>query len=120
MSAENYLKRAKIFWNQTGEHLRKGELEKASESAWGSTAQMVKAAAAKRGFEISHHKQFREFIKLISAQLGDKEIYDLFEKAERLHSNFYEGEFDEWEVREKISNVNKLMRKLFEIYSKLE
>ena len=65
------------------------DAEKASEFLWGSLTQALKATAMTKDKPLRSHTDIeryaREFIKS-----EDKDIYDAFEKAQSLHSNFYE------------------------------
>ena len=97
-------------------YLKKKEFEKASEVAWGSVAEMIKAVAlAKTRKELRSHRDIRDYIRLLAIQRSDKKMFDLFEDAESLHRNFYEGYFGQMEVREKISSAEELVRKLLGI-----
>ena len=101
---------------QVRSYLKNKEFEKASEVAWGSVAEMIKALAlAKTKQELRSHRDIRNYIRLTASQHSDKKMIDLFEDAESLHRNFYEGDFDEMEVRQKISSAEELVRKLLGI-----
>ena len=115
-SFDQYVKRGKKYGAQVRDYLKKKEFEKASEVAWGSVAEMIKAVAlAKTRQQLRSHRDIRNYVRLLARQRSDEEMFDLFEDAESLHRNFYEGDFDEMEVREKISSAEELVRKLLGI-----
>jgi len=107
------LTRSNEYWIEVVDHLEKGNLEKASELTWGSIAELIKALALrKHNYEIKSHREIRGYVKKIATQLGDREMYDLFCDVEDLHRNFYDGLYDEAEVRIRIDEANRLILKI--------
>lgn len=68
----------------------KGDAEKASELLWGSMSQALKAVAAAKAIQLRTHRQIRDFAFGVTKTLSDENIWNAFEKAQSLHSNFYE------------------------------
>ncbi len=67
-----------------------GNAEKASEFLWGSMAQALKAVAASRNIQLKSHEQIRNYAMELARGLKDESLRHAFDKAQSLHSNFYE------------------------------
>ena len=91
-AATQYAARGRKFLAQAGEELARDDLEQASEKGWGAAAQMMKAAAAERGWRHGQHRQLYEIARRLAEEVEDQSIYDLFGIASDLHTNFYEGQ----------------------------
>ena len=68
-----------------------GDAEKASEFLWGSMAQALKAVAASRDIRLKSHKDIRDYAMELARAPQDESIRHAFNKAQSLHSNFYES-----------------------------
>lgn len=112
---EIYFENSNRYWNQAQEHLKRKELAKASELAWGSVAEAIKALAATTGHMVKGHREVRSYIKIVSGQLQDPELYEYFKEVERLHVNFYETHLDEDDIRGALSKAHVLLSKLREL-----
>ena len=97
---------------QAHTELEAGDLRQASEKAWGAAAQMVKAAAALRGWEHDQHRYLWIAARDLSNEADDQEIHDLFVIANGLHVNFYENTYDTDRVALNISRVERFMGKI--------
>lgn len=110
---QGYLGRSDELWRQARELLDQGHLEKASEMAWGSVVERVKALALSRSAaHLRSHRELRDYIKLVARQNSDQPLYDSFRQAEKLHINFYESYFDVDEVREAFVAVENVLLRL--------
>ncbi|MBI2831392.1 MAG: hypothetical protein HYX79_03955 [Chloroflexi bacterium] len=67
-----------------------GDAEKASEFLWGSMTQALKALAASRGIKLKSHRDMRDYALEVARDLSDDSVRLIFDKAQSLHSNFYE------------------------------
>ena len=76
---------------QAYQELAKGDLQQASEKAWGAAAQMVKAIAQERGWRHQSHQALRGTVNKLIKETGDSELGSLFGSAGDLHTNFYEN-----------------------------
>ena len=72
------------------EELLAGDLEQASERAWGAAALMVKAVADQRGMEHKQHCHLFFIVDGLAKESNDRELGRLCHTANGLHSNFYE------------------------------
>ena len=78
---------------QAHAELDSGDLRQASEKAWGAAAQIVKAAAERRGWDHYSHRGLFVTVDQLTDEVGDPEIHNLFMFANGLHINFYENAF---------------------------
>lgn len=110
---EDYVRRSDHYWRQALERLKAGQWEKASELAWGSVVERVKALARLWSqAELRSHREVREFIKRAALQNADEALYRAFREAESLHINFYESFFDPEEVRQAFVAIQELLARL--------
>ena len=91
MTTKTYQQASERFLAQARQELSAGDLPQASEKGWGTAAQIVKAVAEQRGWEHGVHRQLFDAIDNLRAETGDLEIAHLFDVANALHTNFYEG-----------------------------
>lgn len=70
--------------------IKAGDAEKASEFLWGSMAEALKAVAASKGIWLKSHRDLRNYAIELARQLQDERIRHTFDRAQSLHSNFYE------------------------------
>ncbi len=97
---------------QARTELEAGDLRQASEKGWGAAAQMVKAAAQRRGWEHDSHRGLFFAVRDLTSESGDPEIHRLFSICNYLHTNFYEDAFEAGMVREYLSEVQRFIAKL--------
>lgn len=108
-----YWGRSQKYWRQALEHLEKGEREKATELAWGSLVEYIHALALIYGKRLGGgHQEMKVYVRDIASQLGDEEIFRLFQRAEAAHANFYRGFMADFEVKEVLAGIQKLMEKI--------
>ena len=98
--------------SQAHGELEVGDLQQASEKAWGAAAQMFKAAATLRGWEHDQHRHLWVAARDLSNEANDPEIHTLFVVANGLHVNFYENTYDADKVMLYIAKVDRLVAKV--------
>ncbi|MXZ02649.1 MAG: PaREP1/PaREP8 domain-contain protein [Chloroflexi bacterium] len=113
-TAEKYLATSSTLFDQAHIELQAGDLVQASEKFWGAAAQALKATAQQRGWEHNSHAHFFAIVRNIIDETGDKEILDLFNAANLLHVNFYEGILRDDEVLAMSRRVSELVNRLTE------
>ena len=111
-TAEKYLTTSSSLFDQARIELEAGDLIQASEKFWGAAAQALKATAQERGWEHNSHAHFFTIVRNIIDETGDKEILDLFNAANLLHVNFYEGMLRHDEVLTMSHRVGELINRL--------
>lgn len=113
-----YFSRSQEYWKQAKEFLKQRHFLKVSELAWGSMVQMAHALAVKQGVKLRRHVDIKRYIYNIASRLGDKEMAELFDKAEKLHVNFYHEILEEVEVKESFAAVQRLLEKIGQLLVK--
>ena len=112
VSQTTYREQSRVFLEQAYRELQEGDLHQTSEKAWGAAAQMVKAVASQRGWEHKHHRELFAVVYRLRREANDRDIARLFEPANSLHSNFYEGQMDAADVQDALDRVRQFTRKL--------
>ena len=111
-SKEKYVEMAKRYLENGLRFLKKNEAEKASEMLWGSAAQAVKAVAAKGGRELRAHHLLSKFVRELSKERQEPELFVQFDAIQWLHSNFYESELTVEDVIARLEIVKKFVRRM--------
>ena len=105
--------RSNQYWIQAVEQLEGQHLEKASELAWGSVLERVKALALVRSkVALRSHRDVRNYVKAEAARVGDQELFRTFQRAESLHINFYESFFELDEITEGFQYVREVLPRI--------
>ncbi len=73
---------------------------------------MVKAAAEARGCRHNGHRELHLTIDRLSEETGDDQLRTLFDSANSLHINFYEGWMPRRSVANSLDRVAELVEKL--------
>ncbi len=106
-----YREQSRIFLAQAHEELAKGDLQQASEKAWGAASQMVKAIAQERGWLHSSHRHLYGVINALESETSDSELTVLFASAGDLHINFYENRYSPNNIRHLLNQVEQFVDK---------
>ena len=104
-----YQTRSQVFLSKAREQLEAGDLEQASEKAWGAAALMVKAVAQARGLEHEKHGHLFGVVRVLATETSDRELRGLFHVANGMHSNFYENWLDADDVAEGLEDVERFV-----------
>ena len=110
-----YQERSRAFLMKAREELEAGDFEQASEKAWGAAALMVKAVAQQRGKPHRQHVFLSRLVDDLVEETGDEELDRLFDRANSLHSNFYEDEFRARAVRRRLPDIELFVEKMVAI-----
>ena len=92
--AQTYRERSREYLSKAFRELADGDLPQASEKGWGAAAQMVKAVADQRGMAHHSHALLLQIAYALEQETGDAALGELFDAANSLHGNFYEGQDD--------------------------
>ena len=111
-TADRYLSTSAWLFAQAEAELEIGDLVQASEKFWGAAAQALKATAQSRGWAHDSHAHFYRIIRNIIDETGDDELLDLFNAANLLHVNFYEGMLRPHEIQTMSERVRELISRL--------
>ena len=111
-TVEFHMETSRRFILQSDAELRAGDGMQASEKAWGAAAHAVKAVAESRGWWHRTHADLFRAVDNIVRLSGDPEIRLLFNNANALHKNFYEGWLSDERIARNIERVKRLLTKL--------
>ena len=112
VSQTTYREQSRVFLEQAYRELQEGDLYQASEKGWGASSQMVKAVAEERGWDHTRHRDLFSDVFRLRRETGDRDISRLFEPANLLHANFYEGEMDQADVEDALERIRQFVEKL--------
>ena len=113
----DYQATSQAMMAQSRDELARGDLQQASEKGWGAAAQMMKTIAESRGWEHGRHRHLHQIASRLRAEVGDRDIYLLFNTAGALHENFYENQMTVQDIAEALEDVEELLKKLENIIS---
>lgn len=113
-STKKYRTQSTHYFENALKSIDARELEKASEFLWGSMAQALKALAASKERTLKSHNDIRNYAMDVSRALKDDSIRHAFDKAQSLHSNFYESGLTIEDVLTGAEDVKKAVAKLLE------
>ena len=109
---EHYSSASREFLRKAREELSSGDVVQASEKGWGAAAEMVKAISEKRGWRHNAHPLLHNNIRALVDETGDTQIYNLFQVAGNLHTNFYENWQPAEMVESGLNDIQLLLDKL--------
>ena len=115
--AFTYAEMGRVYLAQASDELARGDLNQASEKAWGAAATMVKAVADVRGWNHGNHRVLFEAIDTLTAEIGDESVRTSFYAARQLHKNFYEGWLTAEAVTGQLGQVAVLVQRLEAVMS---
>ena len=107
--AQTYHQRSRHYLGKAWEELRDGDLLQASEKGWGAAAQIIKALADERGINHRHHAVLQEIVDSLVRETGNTELDTLFDSAQGLHRNFYEGRMGHDAVERRLRRVDRFV-----------
>ena len=107
-----HLETSRRFIGQAEVELRDGHHMQASEKAWGAAAHAIKAVAERHRWRHDTHSDLFRAVDNIVRLTGDSEIHSLFDDANALRQNIYEGWLSEEHIAQDIERVKRLLTKL--------
>ena len=112
MQVRTYRAASRELLAKAKQELARGDLRQASEKAWGTAAQMVKAIAEQRGWHHDNHRYFFGIVGQLADETDDRSLANHFHIANSLHTNFYEDVMPETMMEAAINEVGQLLDKL--------
>ena len=107
-----YAEISQYLIEQAQEELDRGDLIQASEKSWGAVAHSVKAMAQERGWNHGRHDLLGDVVAQVAEERGRPDLLTLFVSASSLHYNFYEHQWDGYQVQVWINDSRTLMGNL--------
>ena len=92
--------------------LAAGDLQQASEKAWGAAAFALKAVAERRRWFNDADWKLGIIADILSAELGDRSITAGYLGTREAHYNFYHHEFGSWRIAGLIEDAARMIRNL--------
>ena len=114
---QTYHERSRHYLGQALEEFRQGDLLQASEKGWDAAAQIIKALADERRINHRHHASLQVVVDTTMQETGDADFNVLFESANGLHRNFYEGRMARATVELHLQRVEQFVDKVEELLS---
>lgn len=109
---ETYARKAEEKRNNYDFLLEREEFEKAGESLWGAIVNLIDSIRLAKGASLNNHNIMRRFLKSYAFDKEDKELWELFKEAEKLHPNFYHSFMDKDYFEETCIGALKVYDKL--------
>ena len=106
---------SRMMMEQAVPELAKGDSLQASEKGWGAASHAVKAIAEARGWRHKSHADLFRVVRRLTAEIEQPEIRRLFDVANGLHTNFYEGWLGDEDIAERLADVRLLLAMLDEL-----
>ncbi len=95
MPAQEHVKAAFTFLEQSGEEFEAGDILQGSEKLWGAAAHAAMAAALLRGWSVGSHRNLVDAMRHLSGERNDESLEMGFSLARKFQGNFYgQGRFD--------------------------
>ena len=120
LGTDVYVKTRDKYLTNAERFAGRGEFRKASELLWGAVAQEIKAVAARAGKRLGRHKDLKNFVRTLSKEVEDPELYRSFLLLETLHVNFYDEVIEPGDFEVYAREAYRFMRKLEEIASGID
>ncbi len=96
MLATDHIETAQQFLRDADREYGAGDILQASEKLWGAASHVVIAELKNRGVAHRTHRSLVEGVQKLAEEWDAPELSDWFIAAQRLHSNFYNGDLDDW------------------------
>ena len=120
---EKYARLAEDFRRSAWKHLDENDLPQASNKGWGLVAETVKSVCAQHGGFIHTHRSIQMVVRELARVAGNagdtttqEWINGYFIIARSLHSNYYEDEAEEDDVRGGLRQCEQLAERLVELF----
>ena len=91
------------------EMIDKGDRLQASEKIWGAVAHKLKEIARKRGWSWRKHGAYNALVGYLRNETDNPELGTLFRSADSLHANFYDDQYEHWQLVDGLADAKKLI-----------
>ncbi len=113
--ADDHMAISRVFVDHARNELRLGNNLQASEKVWGAAAHAIKAIAIERGWRHQKHGYLFDIVSHIAKERGRPDFSDKMAIAGFYHTNFYENEFGEDDIRRAISTIEQFVNELDDV-----
>ena len=101
-----------MLYDQAMFELDAGDLRQASEKLWGVSTQALESLAERQGWCHGLHGEFYGIIERLPNEMDLAELGQRFAFASELHTNCYENQMDESEIRKIVVHVRDFVERL--------
>ena len=108
-----YQQISQLRLTMAAEELDQGDLAQASEKIWGATAAALKAVAQQRGWNHRYHNHLRVAAAYLALEWNRPDWITTFGTMDSQHTNFYEHQMYESEVRVYLDAATTYCRELW-------
>lgn len=115
MLATDHIETARQFLADADREYEAGDILQASEKMWGAASHVVIAELKDRGVAHRTHRSLVEGVDRLAEEWETPELADWFIAAQRLHSNFYNGDLDDWNYEHHRLRVHWFVEKMLEL-----
>ncbi len=91
------------------EMIDKGDRLQASEKIWGAVAHKLEEIATKRGWSWRKHGGCNALVGYLRLETHNPELGTLFRSADSLHANFYDDQYERWQLEDGLADAKKLI-----------
>ena len=117
MLAIEHIATAQQFLVDADREYEAGDILQASEKLWGAASHVVIAEMKNRGVETRPHRSLVEGVEMLAEDFKTPALADWFVAAQRLHSNFYNGDLDDWNFDLHRRRVHRFVNRMIELTS---
>ena len=110
--SERYADLSRHFIEKADEYLLAGDSVQASEKGWGAVAEAFKSIAEERGWHHHGHRLLNDVAFQLSAEWNRRDVKQLFDAIEKLHTNFYEDAMELDDISASVDDAKFLLREL--------
>ena len=96
-------------------HFADGDRLQGSEMLWGAAAHAILAVSRTRGWRIGSHGRLKENAERLSTELGEPDISDNFQVAEKFHANFYHDYYDDFRMNRDRPVVHRFVHRVLSL-----
>ena len=115
MLATDHIETAEKFLQDADVEYEAGDILQASQKLWGAASHVVTAELKKRGIASRTHRSLVEGVETLAEDFETPALADWFIAAQRLHSNFYNGDLDDWNFMLHRQRVRWFVEKMLEL-----
>ncbi len=115
MLATEHIDTARQFLLDADREYEAGDILQASEKLWGAASHVVIAELKRRGIESRTHRSLVEGVEMLAEENNIPSLADWFVAAQRLHSNFYNGDLDDWNFELHRGRVHQFVDRMIEL-----
>ncbi len=115
MLATENIETARKFLRDADREFDAGDILQASEKLWGAASHVVIADMKRRGMEAKSHRSMIQAVENFAEDAEDRSLRDMFAVARAFHSNFYNGNMEDYEFILDRPTVQRFVERMLEL-----